>query len=193
MRRAEIVRQTAETDIRLTLTLEGEGAFRGDSGIGFLDHMLHQVARHGGLDLDYTCRGDLQVDTHHTAEDLGLCLGQALRQALGERRGVSRYGTAYVPMDEALARVVLDLSGRPHLSFEAAFPTERVGALETECVREFFRAVAMAGGLTLHLDVLRGDNGHHMIEALFKAFGRALGEAVRITGGDIPSTKGKLE
>lgn len=193
MRRAEITRKTTETDIFLQLNLDGTGQFSGDSGIGFLDHMLHQVARHGGLDLSYTCSGDLEIDTHHTVEDLGICLGKALRDVLADKAGIRRYGSSYVPMDEALARVVLDFSGRSYLRFGAVFPAERVGSLETECVQEFFRAVAEQGGITLHMDILSGSNTHHMIEALFKAFGRALREAVTVSGEAMPSTKGMLE
>ncbi len=193
MRNAEITRKTSETDIRLGLELDGTGQFSGDSGIGFLDHMLHQVARHGGLDMTYTCTGDLAVDTHHTVEDLGICLGKVLRDALGDKCGIRRYGTSYVPMDEALARVVLDFSGRSYLRLSADFTAERVGTLETECVQEFFRAVAEQAGITLHMDVLSGTNNHHMIEALFKAFGRALKEAVSVTGEGLMSTKGMLE
>lgn len=193
MRTADIKRKTSETDIVLQLDLDGSGRFSGDSGIGFLDHMLHQVARHGGIDLMYTCAGDLAVDTHHTVEDLAICLGKALREALGDKTGIRRYGMAYVPMDEALARVVLDFSGRAYLRMDAVFPAERVGALETECVREFFRAIAEQGGITLHLDLLAGTNTHHSIEALFKAFGRALKEAVTLCGTEMMSTKGTLE
>lgn len=193
MRSAEIKRKTAETEICLKLVLDGTGAFSGNSGIGFLDHMLHQVARHGGIDLTYTCIGDLDVDCHHTVEDLGICLGKALREAVGDKAGIRRYGTAYVPMDEALARAVLDFSGRSYMRLGASFPAERIGALETECIQELFRALAEQGGITLHLDILAGTNTHHMIEALFKAFGRALKEAVEVTGTDMLSTKGMLE
>lgn len=193
MRNAEIRRKTSETDIRLQLELDGTGEFTGNSGIGFLDHMLHQVARHGGINLTYTCIGDLDVDGHHTVEDLGICLGKALREALGDKAGIRRYGTAHVPMDEALARAVLDFSGRSYLRLGASFPAERIGSLETECVQEFFRALAEQGGITIHLDLLTGTNTHHAIEALFKAFGRALKEAVEVVGGDTPSTKGILE
>ncbi len=193
MRRAEINRKTAETDISLELKLDGSGQFSGESGIGFLDHMLNQVARHGGIDLNYTCSGDLNVDTHHTVEDLGICMGKAIREALGDKAGIRRYGTAYVPMDEALARVVLDISGRSYIRLDAAFSAERVGTLETECVPEFFRALAEQAGITLHMDLLAGRNTHHSIEAIFKAFGRALKEAVEVTGTAMPSTKGILE
>ncbi len=193
MRRAEIERKTAETEIRLQLALEGHGEFSGSSGIGFLDHMLHQVARHGGINLTYTCIGDLDVDCHHTVEDLGICIGKALREAVGDKAGIRRYGAAYVPMDEALARAVLDFSGRSYLRFEASFSSERVGTLETECIQEFFRALSEQAGITLHIDLLAGNNTHHSIEAIFKAFGRALKEAVEVVGTDTPSTKGILE
>ena len=193
MRRAEINRKTAETDISLELKLDGSGQFSGESGIGFLDHMLNQVARHGGIDLNYTCSGDLNVDTHHMVEDLGICMGKAIREALGDKAGIRRYGTAYVPMDEALARVVLDISGRSYIRLDAAFSAERVGTLETECAPEFFRALAEQAGITLHMDLLAGRNTHHSIEAIFKAFGRALKEAVEVTGTAMPSTKGILE
>lgn len=193
MRSAEIKRKTAETDICLKLILDGTGTFSGNSGIGFLDHMLHQVARHGGIDLTYTCIGDLDVDCHHTVEDLGICLGKALREAMGDKAGIRRYGTAYVPMDEALARVVLDFSGRSYMRLGASFSAEQVGTLETECVPEFFRALAEQAGITLHIDLLAGSNTHHSIEAIFKAFGRALKEAVEVVGTGTPSTKGMLE
>ncbi len=193
MRSAEITRKTSETEICLRLNLDGTGQFSGDSGIGFLDHMLHQTARHGGLDLMYTCTGDLNVDTHHTVEDLGICFGKALRDVLVDKAGIRRYGTSYVPMDEALARVVMDFSGRAYLRFNAVLPAERVGALETECVQEFFRALAEQGGITLHMDLLSGTNTHHIIEAFFKAFGRALREAVTVSEDGMPSTKGMLE
>lgn len=193
MRKAEISRKTFETEITLSVDLDGSGSFRGSSGIGFFDHMLHQVARHGGLDLEYHCQGDLQVDNHHTVEDIAICFGKALREALGDKAGIARYGAAYVPMDEALARTVMDFSGRAYLRLEAVLPAERVGSFETENVREFFRAMAEQGGITLHMDVLSGANTHHIIEALFKSFGRALKEAVAVTGSAVVSTKGILE
>lgn len=192
MRTAEIVRTTTETDIRLSVNLDGSGEFAGTSGVGFLDHMLHQTARHGRFDLTYTCAGDLHIDTHHTVEDLGICLGDAVRDALGDKVGIRRYGVAYVPMDEALARVVIDLSGRPCLRFAATFPAERVGTLETETVAELFGAVATRAGMALHVDVLAGTNTHHIIEAIFKAFGRALRDAVTVEGDALPTTKGLL-
>ena len=193
-RTAQIVRQTTETEIELHLGLDGSGRCRADTGLGFFDHMLHALARHGLFDLEVQCRGDLHVDAHHTVEDVGICLGQAIGQALGDKAGIQRYGYSYVPMDEALVRAVVDLSGRAYLVFAAAFSEERVGALPVSLVREFFYAVADQGRMNLHLDLVRGHNAHHGIEALFKAFSRALLMAAqrseRIQG--IPSTKGVL-
>ncbi len=193
-RTAQIVRRTTETDIELRLCLDGRGQCRADTGLGFFDHMLDALARHSLCDLEVQCRGDLQVDAHHTVEDTGICLGQAIAQALGDKAGIQRYGHSYVPMDEALARAVVDLSGRAYLVFAAAFSQERVGALEVCLVREFFYAVADQGRMNVHLDLVRGHNAHHGIEALFKAFARALLMAAqpseRVQG--IPSTKGVL-
>ncbi|WP_005037073.1 imidazoleglycerol-phosphate dehydratase HisB [Holophaga foetida] len=192
MRSATLQRKTGETEIRLTLNLDG-GETRIQTGLGFFDHMLMQIAKHGGLGLQIEAKGDLPVDSHHLVEDVGLCLGEALKEALGDRRGIERYGHAYVPLDEALARVVIDLSGRPCCVFEAPMPHLVMGdGFQTEMVREFFVALANRGALTLHADVLRGVNLHHKIEALFKALARALRQAVAITGGDVPSTKGTL-
>ncbi|MBP1626877.1 MAG: hisB [Holophagaceae bacterium] len=192
MRSATLQRKTGETDIRLTLNLDG-GETRIQTGLAFFDHMLMQIARHGGLGIQLEAKGDLPVDSHHLVEDVGLCLGEALKEALGDRRGIERYGHAYVPLDEALARVVIDLSGRPCCVFEAPMPPLVMGdGFQTEMVREFFVALANRGALTLHADVLRGVNLHHKIEALFKALARALGQAVRVTGEDVPSTKGTL-
>ena len=192
MRSATLQRKTGETEIRLTLNLDG-GETRIQTGLGFFDHMLMQIAKHGGLGLQIEAKGDLPVDSHHLVEDVGLCLGEALKEALGDRRGIERYGHAYVPLDEALARVVIDLSGRPCCVFEAPMPQLVMGdGFQTEMVREFFVALANRGALTLHADVLRGVNLHHKIEALFKALARALRQAVAITGGDVPSTKGTL-
>lgn len=193
MRIGEITRSSMETDIRVAVQLEGDGALEGSSGIGFLDHMLAQIARHGAMNLSITCKGDLEVDGHHSTEDLGICIGKALKEALGDRAGIRRYGFSYVPMDEALARVVMDISGRPYLVFNGSFPSWKVGDWETECVREFFKAVSDQAGLTLHIDVLAGSNTHHMIEAVFKAFGQALKQAVAVEGSAIPSTKGMLD
>jgi imidazoleglycerol-phosphate dehydratase len=193
-RAARIQRRTAETQIELELGLDGSGQYQVETGIGFFDHMLAAFARHGNFDLKIRCQGDLEVDAHHTVEDVGICLGQAMDQALGDKQGIQRYGHSYVPMDEALARVVVDLSGRSFLAFQAAFADERVGDLPAGLVKEFFRAVADQGRLNLHIDLLRGGNDHHGIEAIFKAFGRALDQACLRSGRvqGIPSTKGAL-
>jgi imidazoleglycerol-phosphate dehydratase len=187
-RQAEITRATRETEIRLTLDLDGAGLTDIRTGIGFLDHMLTLLAVHGGMDLSVSCEGDLEVDSHHTTEDIGIVLGQALCAALGDRAGIGRYGTAFVPMDETLVRVCLDLSNRPYLATELPFTVDRLGTLDTEMIVEFFRAVSVHGGITLHIDCLRGVNNHHKAEAAFKAFGRALREAVTID----PNRKGVL-
>ncbi len=193
-RRAEIERTTAETRVKLALDLDGAGAHRIQTGVGFLDHMLTHVAVHGLVDLEVEARGDLHVDAHHTVEDVGICLGQALAKALGDRRGLERFGEAVVPMDEALAQVALDLSGRAHLSYDDGIPPGKVGDLDTELFREFFEALVRNAGVTLHVRVLAGRNNHHRIEAVFKAFGRALRRAAspdpRRAG--VPSTKGSL-
>ncbi|NKB69938.1 MAG: imidazoleglycerol-phosphate dehydratase HisB [Candidatus Latescibacteria bacterium] len=193
-RSARIVRKTSETDIELALELDGEGLCKAATGIGFFDHMLNAFSRHGLFDLDIQCRGDLEVDAHHSVEDVGICLGQAIDQALGDKSGLVRFGHSYVPMDDALGRVAIDLSGRAYMVLEAEFGGERVGAFPVALVREFFRAVADQGRMNLHLDLLRSQDDHHGIEALFKAFGRALDQASqrseRVRG--IPSTKGQL-
>ena len=193
-RAAAVRRQTAETDVEVRVDLDGRGRHRIATGVGFFDHMLVQVARHGLLDLEVTARGDLHIDAHHTVEDVGIALGQALRQAFGDGRGIRRYGHAYLPMDEALAFCALDLSGRPFLVFAASFPSPRVGDFDTELVEQFFRALAVHSGSTLHLAVRYGDNTHHMIEALFKAYGRALDQAKQLDPrvDDVPSSKGSL-
>jgi imidazoleglycerol-phosphate dehydratase len=192
MRTATLERRTAETRVNLQLSLDG-GEARIRTGLGFFDHMLMQLARHGGLGLVIEAEGDLPVDSHHLVEDVGLCLGEALRMALGDRAGIVRFAHAYVPLDEALARVVVDLSGRPWCEFHADLPPVVLGdGFQTEMVREFFIALAVRGGLALHADLLRGVNTHHKVEALFKALARALREAVRIEGSGIPSTKGTL-
>jgi imidazoleglycerol-phosphate dehydratase len=189
-----IKRKTAETDIELNLNLDGKGSFKGSTGIGFLDHMLELFSKHGLMDLEIHAKGDLQVDCHHLIEDTGIVLGNAIKEALKDKAGIKRYGTSFVPMDESLATVFLDISSRPFLVFHAEFTVDRLGDFDTEMVEEFFRAAAFNGGLTLHARVLYGKNNHHMVEALFKAFGRALGEAStldsRITG--VMSTKGIL-
>jgi len=193
-RKATITRATKETDIELKLGLDGSGISSINTSIPFLDHMLEQVARHGLVDLTVEARGDREIDDHHTVEDIGICFGEALHDALGDKTGVRRYGHAYVPLDEALSRVVLDLSGRPGMEYHVPFPKERVGDFDVDLFREFFQAIVNHGKITLHIDALRGANNHHMIETVFKAFGRALRMAIehddRVSG--IPSTKGAL-
>jgi imidazoleglycerol-phosphate dehydratase len=193
-RTATIERRTAETDVRLTLTLEGSGTGTRATGVGFLDHMLDLFARHGRIDLDVAVSGDLQTGAHHTAEDTAIVLGQALDQALGDRSGITRYGAATIPMDEARASCEIDISGRPFTLFEAELPPGATGDFEHDLTEEFFRALANAAKLTLHLRVEAGSNAHHMIEAAFKAFARALRQAVSIdpTETGVPSTKGTL-
>jgi len=191
MRTAQINRKTKETDISLALSLDG-GAVEIHTGIGFFDHMLTAFAVHGGFGLSLSVKGDLEVDTHHTVEDTGIALGSAIRQALGDMGGIARYGSFYVPMDEALAFCALDISNRPYLVFNADFAEERCGDYETCCTVEFFRAVAQNAGITLHLNALYGSNSHHIIEALFKAFGHALHAAVAQKDGGVLSTKGVL-
>jgi len=193
-RTATIQRATAETDVRLSLGLEGTGAGSRETGVGFLDHMLDLLARHGRMDLDVHVSGDLQTGSHHTAEDTAIVLGQALDEALGDRARIGRYGAATVPMDEARASAAIDISGRPFTLFDAELPPGSTGGFEHELTEEFFRALANAAKLTLHLRVEAGSNAHHMIEAIFKAFARALREAVAIdpTETGVPSTKGTL-
>jgi imidazoleglycerol-phosphate dehydratase len=191
-RTSSIHRTTGETDVQLSLALDGSGAGERGTGVGFFDHLLDAVARHGGLDLDVSVQGDLQTGPHHTVEDTGIVLGQAIDEALGDRAGIRRFGHAVLPMDEARASCALDLSGRPYTSFAADFPAERVGDFDTDLAEEFMRAVANAGKLTLHLSVEAGTNSHHMVEVAFKAFARALRQAVEVEGGGVPSTKGLL-
>lgn len=193
-RTADIDRQTAETDVRVTLRLEGAGAGERETGVGFLDHMLDLLARHGRLDLDVRASGDLQTGAHHTVEDVGICIGQALDRALGERGGISRYGQATVPMDEARAACAIDISGRGLCVFEAALPPGAIGNFDHELAEEFFRALATNAKLTLHVTVERGTNAHHAIEAAFKAVARALRTAVALDPSEhgVPSTKGTL-
>ncbi|MGH4121955.1 MAG: imidazoleglycerol-phosphate dehydratase HisB [Clostridium sp.] len=193
-RQAKIVRDSNETKIDISINLDGSGKYEGDTGIGFFDHMLCLFAKHGFLDLYVAVVGDLNVDSHHTIEDVGIVLGSVIKEALKGKEGIKRYGTSFVPMDETLATVSLDLSGRPYLIFEGDFTVDRLGSFDTEMVEEFFRAIAVNGGITLHARVLYGKNNHHMVEALFKAFGKALSEALtydqRIKG--VLSTKGCL-
>ncbi|MBL8527805.1 MAG: imidazoleglycerol-phosphate dehydratase HisB [Burkholderiales bacterium] len=195
MRAAQVTRKTLETEIDVALDLDGTGRATLATGVPFLDHMLDQVARHGMIDLDVAARGDLHVDAHHTVEDVGITIGQALANALGDKRGVRRYGHAYVPLDEALSRVVVDLSGRPGLEFHVAFTRPRVGEFDVDLVYEFFQGFVNHARLTVHVDNLRGRNAHHQVETVFKAFGRALRMAVEAdprAGGVAPSTKGSL-
>jgi imidazoleglycerol-phosphate dehydratase len=195
LRTASISRRTGETDITLSLTIDGTGRAEVATGIGFLDHMLTLFAKHGLFDITVRATGDLHIDDHHTAEDVCICLGQALDQALGERRGIVRTAHSYVPMDEALGFVALDLGGRPYCVFDAAFVTPRVGQLGTDLIGHLFESVAVHGRLNVHARVLYGRNDHHKVEALFKAFGRALDAATRVDprlGGAVPSTKGTL-
>jgi len=191
-RTSQIHRTTGETDVQLKLDLDGSGEGVRETGVGFFDHLLDALARHGALDLDVLAQGDLQTGPHHTVEDTGIVLGQAIDEALGDRAGIRRFGHAVLPMDEARAACAIDLSGRPFTSFEASFPAERVGDFDTDLAEEFFRAVANGAKLTLHLRVEVGTNSHHMVEVAFKAFGRALRQAVEVEGGGVPSTKGLL-
>ena len=195
MRTAQIERNTNETQIRLTLNVDGRGQYQVDTGCGFLDHMLELFARHGSFDLAATCQGDTQVDDHHTVEDIGIALGKAFAQALGDLRGVYRYGNFLLPMDEALVLCAVDLSGRGYLGWQMELPTEKVGTFDTELAEEFWQAFVRAAGLTLHLQQLAGKNSHHILEAVFKGAARALRTAVTILPelqGEIPSTKGLL-
>lgn len=191
---AEVKRTTKETDISLSLNLDGNGTSEIDTGIGFFDHMLDGFARHGLFDLKVKVKGDLIVDCHHSIEDTGIVLGEAIKKAVGDKKGMKRFGSCILPMDETLVLCAIDISGRPYLSFDGEFTTDRVGYMDTEMVKEFFYAISYAAGMNLHLKVLSGGNNHHMIEAMFKAFARALDEATlidpRIT--DVLSTKGSL-
>ena len=192
MRTSALNRATNETEISLSLCLEG-GDARIATGLGYFDHMLMQVARHGGFGLEIEAKGDLQVDSHHLVEDVGLCLGDALREALGDHRGIARWGEAHVPMDETMARVVVDLSGRPYCVFHAELPKIIFGnGFQVEMVREFFQAFSARGAFNLHAEVLYGENTHHKVEGLFKGLARALKQAVRVQGDELPSSKGTL-
>jgi imidazoleglycerol-phosphate dehydratase len=195
MRAASVTRRTAETDVAVSLTLDGSGKAAVATGVGFLDHMLELLAHHALFDIEVKVTGDLHVDQHHTTEDTGIALGQAFLEALGDKKGIARYADVHLPMDETLTRVALDLSGRPFLVFKAAFPSEKIGAFDTELVREFFQAFAMNGGVTLHVETLYGDNSHHIAESCFKGLARALRHAIAVDpreGGRVPSTKGAL-
>lgn len=195
MRQATVARNTLETRITVTLNLDGTGRSKFATGVPFLEHMLDQIARHGLFDLDITAEGDLHIDAHHTVEDIGITFGQAFAKAVGDKKGIRRYGHAYVPLDEALSRVVVDLSGRPGLVCEVKYQRDQIGSFDTELFGEFFRGFVNHAGVTLHIDNLRGDNAHHQAETVFKAFGRALRMAVeqdQRMAGQMPSTKGTL-
>jgi imidazoleglycerol-phosphate dehydratase len=195
MRNATVTRKTAETEITVSVDLDGTGAYDNQTGVGFFDHMLDQLARHSLIDMTVRAQGDLHIDDHHTVEDTGIALGQALTQALADKRGIRRYGSCLLPMDDALVRAALDLSGRPYLVWNVDLPTARIGTFDTELVREFFQALATHGGITLHVDGLHGLNSHHIAEAAFKAMARALREAVETDprkSDAVPSTKGSL-
>ncbi len=192
---ADISRDTLETQIRVQLDLDGTGQSRFETGVAFLDHMLDQVARHGLIDLDINAKGDLHIDAHHTVEDIGITLGQAVASALGDKKGIRRYGHAYVPLDEALSRVVIDFSGRPGLEYHAEYPRARIGDFDVDLLHEFFQGFINHAQATLHIDNLRGENAHHIAETIFKAFGRAVRMAIepdQRMGDTLPSTKGKL-
>jgi len=195
MRKAEITRTTNETEISVSVTLDGTGQHRLACGVGFFDHMLDQLARHALIDMSLSAKGDLHIDDHHTVEDCGIALGQALARALGDKRGIRRYGECSLPMDDAQVRCALDLSGRPFLVWNVPFPTPKIGTFDTELVREFFQALATHAGITLHVDLIHGINSHHIAEAVFKAVARSLRLAVEADprmAGSIPSTKGTL-
>ena len=195
MRKAEVSRNTLETQIVASINLDGTGASQLASGLGFLDHMIDQIARHGMMDIKVEAKGDLHIDAHHTVEDIGITLGQAFAKALGDKKGIRRYGHAYVPLDEALSRVALDLSGRPGLEFGVEFKRARIGDFDVDLVHEFFQGFVNHAGVTLHIDNLRGENAHHQAETIYKAFGRALRMAIELDSrmtGIMPSTKGSL-
>jgi imidazoleglycerol-phosphate dehydratase len=194
-RQAEVSRDTLETQIRVSVNLDGSGSSTFETGVPFLDHMLDQVARHGMLDIEVRAQGDLHIDAHHTVEDIGITLGQAVNRAVGDKRGIRRYGHAYVPLDEALSRVVIDFSGRPGLEYHADYPRARIGDFDVDLLHEFFQGFVNHALVTMHVDCLRGDNAHHIAETLFKAFGRAMRMALEYDAGlgdRMPSTKGSL-
>ena len=195
MRTASVKRSTNETSVAVSVNLDGTGRFEGETGVGFFDHMLAQLARHSLIDIAVEAEGDLHIDDHHTVEDTGIALGQAIRQALGDMKGVMRYADVHLPMDDTLSRAAIDISGRPFLVFQVTFPREKIGTFDTELVREWFQAFAMNAGVTLHVATLYGENAHHIAESLFKALARALRAAVAIDprmAGELPTTKGKL-
>jgi len=191
-RTAKIHRKTKETDVAVVLNLDGEGKYQIDTGVGFLDHMLTHLSKHSRIDTIVTAKGDLEVDVHHTVEDIGLCLGECLSKALGDKKGINRYGSSSVPMEDALANVSIDLSGRPSCVYNVEYRTSKVGDFDVECLEEMLRSFSNTGKLNLHVNVPYGTNSHHIAEAIFKALGQSLGAAVKITGTDVPSTKGIL-
>jgi imidazoleglycerol-phosphate dehydratase len=191
-RTAKVNRKTAETDIKVELNLDGTGSYDINTGIGFLDHMLTHLSKHGKIDLVLKAKGDLQVDAHHTVEDVAICLGNALTEALGDKKGIARYGQSSVPMEDALANVSIDLSGRPFCIYNVEYRTDKIGDFDVECVEEMLRSFANNGKFNLHVNVPYGTNSHHIAEAIFKAMGQALAAAVRLVGTEVPSTKGKL-
>ncbi len=194
-RTATIARNTLETQIQVSINLDGQGQFKSQTGVAFLDHMMEQIARHGLIDLAIDAKGDLHIDAHHTVEDIGITIGQAIKEALGDKKGIIRYGHAYVPLDEALSRVALDLSGRPGLEFDVVFKRDKIGEFDVDLFYEFFQGLVNHAGITLHIDSLKGRNAHHIAETIFKAFGRALRMAVSLDSRameQLPSTKGSL-
>ncbi len=191
-RTTELHRKTNETDITCRMNLDGTGGYEIDTGVGFLDHMLTHVSKHSKIDLTVKATGDLHIDAHHTVEDVGLCLGECLLKALGDKRGIARYGHSSVPMEDALANVSLDLSGRPFCVYNAAYRTDKIGDFDVECIEEMLRALSNAGKFNLHVNVPYGTNSHHIAEGIFKGLGQALAAAVKVVGSDIPSTKGQL-
>ena len=191
-RTAKIHRKTRETDITVELNLDGIGKYEIDTGVGFLDHMLSHLSKHGRIDLVVKAKGDLEIDAHHTVEDIAICLGQGLTEALGDKKGIARYGNSSVPMEEAMANISVDLSGRPSCVYNVDYRTDKIGDFDVECLEELLRSFSNAGKFNLHINVPYGTNSHHIAEAIFKGLGQALGGAVRIVGPDVPSTKGIL-
>ncbi len=192
MRKGRVERKTKETEIKVEINLDGRGKGKISTGIGFFDHMLEHLAKHSGCDISVDAKGDLQVDAHHTVEDVGICVGEAIKEALGDKKGIKRFASALVPMDESLVEVSMDISGRPYFVFNADFPTEKIGEFDVQLVGEFFRALTNNADITLHINVRYGNNSHHIAEAIFKSVAQALGEAITIISSDIPSTKGRL-
>jgi len=191
-RKSKIKRKTNETDITIELNLDGQGRYDINTGVGFFDHMLTHLSKHSRIDMIVKARGDLEIDMHHTIEDVGICLGQALCEALADKKGIARYGHSIVPMEDAKAEVTVDLSGRPFLVYKVTFPSEKIGEFDVECVQEFLRSFSTVGMFNLHTEVPYGVNSHHIAEAVFKALGQAIGMAVKVVGTDVPSTKGVL-